>query len=141
MSTPARSAWPGRGSVTGFVPFPCGSPSGGQGLIPHVQFLWSTVPNDERERRPERPAVPQPGEHLDLVLLDLLARRAPVALLAALQVGVDRLPVELEAGGQAGQDRDERGPVRLPCGGKAERHCARDYGPPRPRRASPPPAP
>src|SRR5579864_1426979 len=39
--TPARSAWPGRGSVTGFVPFPCGSPSGGHGAIPHVQFLWS----------------------------------------------------------------------------------------------------
>ncbi|HEY6030833.1 MAG TPA: chorismate synthase [Gaiellaceae bacterium] len=39
--TPARSAWPGRGSVTGFVPFPCGPPSGGHGFIPHVQFLWS----------------------------------------------------------------------------------------------------
>ena len=32
--TPARSAWPGRGSVTGFVPFPSGSPSGGQGSSP-----------------------------------------------------------------------------------------------------------
>ena len=41
--TPARSAWPGRGSVTAFVPFPSGSPSGGHGLIPHVQFLWSRL--------------------------------------------------------------------------------------------------
>ncbi len=24
-------------------PFPCGSPSGGHGLIPHVQFLWSLL--------------------------------------------------------------------------------------------------
>jgi len=42
LSTPARSACPGRGSVTGFVPLPAGSPSGGHGDIPHVQFLWST---------------------------------------------------------------------------------------------------
>src|SRR5919201_879498 len=41
--TPARSAWPGRGRVTGFVPFPDGSPSGGQGLIPHSQFAWSRL--------------------------------------------------------------------------------------------------
>ena len=38
FSAPARSAWPGRGSVTGFVPFPDGSPSGGHGLIPHSQL-------------------------------------------------------------------------------------------------------
>ena len=43
LSTPARSAWPGRGSVTVFVPLPCGSPSGGHGLMPHVQFLWSLL--------------------------------------------------------------------------------------------------
>ncbi len=36
--TPARSAWPGRGSVTGSLPFPDASPSGGHGLIPHSQF-------------------------------------------------------------------------------------------------------
>ena len=71
-------------------PCPDGSPSGGHGAIPHVQFLWSTVPHDERERRAERAAVAEAGEHLDAVLLDLLARRAAVALLPALQVGVDR---------------------------------------------------
>ena len=41
--TPARSACPGRGSVTASLPFPVGSPSGGHGLIPHVQFLWSRL--------------------------------------------------------------------------------------------------
>ena len=35
---PARSAWPGRGVVTGVVPFPDGSPSGGHGLMPQAQF-------------------------------------------------------------------------------------------------------
>ena len=38
FSAPARSAWPGLGSVTGFDPFPEASPSGGHGLIPHSQF-------------------------------------------------------------------------------------------------------
>jgi hypothetical protein len=33
----------GRGSVTGFVPLPSGSPSGGHGLIPHSQFAWSRL--------------------------------------------------------------------------------------------------
>jgi hypothetical protein len=41
LRTPARSAWPGLGNVTRFVPFPDGSPSGGHGAIPHVQFSWS----------------------------------------------------------------------------------------------------
>jgi hypothetical protein len=39
LRTPARSACPGRGSVTGFAPLPSGSPSGGHGLIPHSQFV------------------------------------------------------------------------------------------------------
>ena len=32
------------------------------------------VADEERQRRSERPAVPEAGEHLDLVLLELLAR-------------------------------------------------------------------
>ena len=83
------------------------------------------VADDERERRAERPAVAQAGEHLDAVLLDLLPRRAAVALLAALEVGVDRVAVELEPGREAGEDRDERGPVRLPGGGETKRHGLR----------------
>ena len=45
--------------------------------------------------------MPKAGEHLDPVLLELLARAAPVALLAAAQVGVDRVALEDEARGQA----------------------------------------
>ncbi len=88
------------------------------------------VSNDERERRPERAALAEAGEHLDLVRLDLLPGRAAVALLAATQVGVDRFLVEDEARGQAGQDRDERGAVRLPCRCQLEIHS----GKPRARR-------
>ena len=41
-----------------------------------------SVAHDERERRAERPSVAETGEHLDLVLLDLLARAPAVALLS-----------------------------------------------------------
>ena len=108
LSVPARSACPGAGSVTGVVPFPVGSPSGGHGLIPHAQFSWSRLRIDERERRPERHAVTQAGEHLDLVLLELLPRAAPVALSAPPEVVVDRVAVESQPGRKPGQDRDER---------------------------------
>src|SRR5207253_1257191 len=75
--------------------------------------LVVAVADDERERRAERSPVPEPGEHLDLIGLDLLPRAAPVALLAPPQIGVDRVLLEQEPGGEAGDDRDEGGPVRL----------------------------
>ena len=82
------------------------------------------VADDERERCAERAAVPEAGEHLDLVLLELLARAAAVALLAPVEVGVDRSPVEREPRRQPGQDRDERRAVRLAGGGErgSQRH-------------------
>ena len=74
------------------------------------------VRDDERERRAERDAVPQAGEHLDLVGLELLPRAPAVPLLAPAQVGVDRLLLEPQPGGQPGEDGDERGAVRFACG-------------------------
>ena len=124
LRTPARSAWPGRGSVTGFVPLPCGSPSGSHGLIPHVQFLWSRLRTTRVERRAERHCLAEAGEHLDGVGLELLARAAAVAELAPPQVGVDRGAVEPQAGGQAGEHGHECGTVRLSCGDEAECHAA-----------------
>ena len=64
----------------------------------------------------------QAGEHLDRVLLELLARAAAVALLAPREVGVDRLAVEHEPRGQAAEDRHERGPVRLAGRRERQRH-------------------
>ena len=95
---------------------------GRPGAHPPRPVLVVAVADDERQRRPERPPVPQAGEHLDAVLLDLLARAAPVALLPPREVGVDRVAVELEPGGQPGHDRDERGPVRLAGGFQSEAH-------------------
>ena len=123
--TPARSACPGRGSVTGFVPFPSRLALGRPRAHPPRPVLVVAVADDERERRAERAAVAEAREHLDLVGLDLLARRAAVALLAAAQVGVDRRPVEDEARRQARDDRDERRPVRLSRRCELERHARR----------------
>ena len=85
---------------------------------PPRPVLVVAVPDDERERRPEGAAVAQTGEHVDPVLLDLLPRRAAVALLPPLEVAVDRVAVEHEPGRQAGEDRDEPRAVRLARSGK-----------------------
>ena len=79
------------------MPFPCGSPSGSHGLIPHVQFLWSRLRTTSVSGVPSVMRLAQPGEHLDRVGLELLARAAAVAELAPPQVGVDRGAVEAEA--------------------------------------------
>ena len=83
------------------------------------------VAHDERERGAERAAVAETGEHLDLVRLDLLPRAPPVSLLAAAEVGVDRVLVEDQTGRKPGQDRDERGAVRLACRDESEGHGER----------------
>ena len=82
------------------------------------------IPDDERQRRPERQAMPKAGQHLHLVRLELLPRAAPVALLTPPQVGVDGVLLQAQARGHAGHDRRERGPVRLPCRDDVERHGA-----------------
>jgi hypothetical protein len=63
------------------------------------------VAHDQGERRPERAPVAKTGEYLDLVLLELLARAAAVALLPPREVGVDRRALEHEPGRQPGHDR------------------------------------
>src|SRR5581483_8116021 len=80
------------------------------------------VAHEERERRSERGAVTEPGEHLHFVGLDLLARRAAVALLPSTEIVVDRALREREPCGEAGDDRDGRRSVRLAGGDGAERH-------------------
>jgi hypothetical protein len=66
--------------------------------------------------------VAEPSEHLDAVLLQLLARAAPVALLAPREIRVDPIPLEDEARRQAGENRNERRAVRLPGGRELEGH-------------------
>ena len=87
------------------------------------------VRDDERERRPERDAVPQASEHLDLVLLELLARAPAVALAPAPEVLGDRVSIESKPGRQPGDDGDERRAVRLARGRELERHGSNPTAP------------
>ena len=81
------------------------------------------VVDDERERRPERAPVPEAGEHLDPVLLELLAGAPAVALLAPREIRVDRVAVEDEPGGQPAEDPDESRAVRLSRGRELQGHA------------------
>src|SRR5439155_8421452 len=63
-------------------------------------------------------------EHLHLVLLDLLTGTAAVALLAAVEVRVDRGLVQHKACRQAGENRDESRPVRFAGGYEVQCHQA-----------------
>ena len=111
-------------------PCPRGSPSGGHGLIPHVQFLWSLLRTTSASGVPSVRPCRSPASTSTWSGLDLLPRRAAVALLPPLEVGVDRVAVEQEPGGQAGDDRDERRPVRFAGGGERQRHADKPKPPP-----------
>ena len=65
------------------------------------------------------------GADLDRVALDLHAAAAPVAELAPGHVAVQRLAVQLEAGGQALDDRDQPRAVRLARCREAKFHAPR----------------
>ena len=80
------------------------------------------VGDQDRDRAAERSPVAHAGADLDRVALDLHPPAAPVAELAARHLAVEALAVELEAGGQALDDRDQPGAVRLAGGCEAERH-------------------
>jgi hypothetical protein len=60
------------------------------------------VADDESERRAERPAMTEPGQNLDPVLLDLLPRASSIPLLAPREIAVDQAPIEDEPRRQPG---------------------------------------
>src|SRR3954470_1164301 len=74
----------------------------------------------EGDRPAERTSVADPGGDLRAVALDLHAPAAAVAELAARHVAVDRLAIELEAGGQPLDDAGQAGAVRLAGGDELE---------------------
>src|SRR5689334_15089448 len=120
LSAPGRSAWPGQGDRPQALArrLALARPRAHAPL----PVLVVAVADDECERRAQRPPVPEAGQDLDRVLLELLAWAATVALLAAHEVGIDRVPVEHEPGWQAAEDPHERRPVRLACRDQVEAH-------------------
>ncbi len=86
--------------------------------------LVVAVRDEECERRTEGLPVTKAREHLDLVGLDLLTRTAAVPLLAAGEIALHRVPVELESCREPRHDGHECRPVRLARGRKLQRHPA-----------------
>jgi hypothetical protein len=54
---------------------------------------------EKGQRRAQGASLAKPGENLDLVALELLTRRAPIALLASPEVFVDAGSIKLKARG------------------------------------------
>ena len=96
----------------------------GPGAHPPLPVLVVAVPHDEGKRRSKRAPMTKAGQHLDLVALDLLTRTAAVALLPAVEVCVDEVPIEHQPCGKTGKDRDERRAVRFACCCELQRHHA-----------------
>ena len=111
LSAPARSACPGRGSVTARRALARRLALGRPGAHPPRPVRVVAVADDERERRAERRAVAKAGEHLDLVLLHLLARAPAVALAAAGEIALDRGPGRAR-GPREGRSGSPRAQVR-----------------------------
>ena len=126
--TPERSAWPGRGSCTLRLRRAATSASSSSRDRPRAHggapVGVVAVAHDQRQRPAEREAVAHAAEDLDVVLLDALPRAAAVAGLTPRQIGADRVVVEREPRGQAGDDRGDPGTVRLAGGDVAQLHGA-----------------
>ena len=110
---PPRSAWPGRGRCD-LVDLGLDRPR----VHPLLPVRVIAVRDQERDRAAERAPVTDARAHLDRVALDLHPPAAAVTELAARQLAVDPLAVELEPRGQPLDDGDEPGPVRLAGGCK-----------------------
>ena len=80
------------------------------------------VLDEERDRAAQRAAVADAAERPHVVLLELLARAAAVARLAAGEVAADQLVVELDARGHAADDDRQARSVRLAGGDVGELH-------------------
>jgi len=79
-----------------------------------------TIANQKRDRRTGRDAVTHSREHLGAIAFDLHATAASVAALATAELQVQRVDIELEAGGHAVNGDDQRLAVRLARGQKSK---------------------
>ncbi len=96
------------------------------GVHPLLPVGVVAVGDEDGDRAAEGATVAHAGADLDRVGLDLHPAAAAVAELATRHVAVERLAVQVEAGGHALDDRDQPGAVRLACRGETKAaHTAR----------------
>ncbi len=94
---------------------------GGHHVLP---VLPIAVPHEHRDGGAQRLAGTHPGEPLDLVGFDFHAGTAPVAAHPPLQLGVDALGGQGQAGGDPFEDRHQPASVRLARRREPEHHRA-----------------
>ena len=121
LSAPARSAWPGRGRVTGGA-VGAGGALGHRRLDVHrlLPVHPVAVANQQRDRSAGGAAAAHAGEDLGAVALDLHPAAAAVAALPPLQLCVERVDVDREARRHAVHGHDERLAVGLASGEKSQ---------------------
>ena len=93
-----------------------------RGIHDFLPVFPVAIGDEHRDRRAERFAGAHAGEKLDVVLLDLHAAAAAVALLAADELLVDVSGEQWQAGGAALEQRDEGFAVGFSGGREANGH-------------------
>ena len=129
---PTRSAWPGRGRVSGrFRATSFSALTSSAAASTDVDRVGAHhrlplgplgVTDPDRQRRPEREPVPQAAEELDVVLLEGHPRAPPEPQPSTRQRGRNVAGGHLDPGGQALDHRDERRAVGL-TGGQPTQHA------------------
>ncbi len=126
FATPARSAWPGRGRVTGarFAPARVRRDLRRRVHRP-LPVRPVAVLDHHRDRAAHRLAGAHAREDLRAIGLDLHPPSAAVAALPAAKLRRDRVDVHGKPGGNAFEDDDERAAVRF-AGGEKSHHLCRN---------------
>ena len=126
LTTPARSAWPGRGRVTderSGPPTPAAiSGSSGSTCIVRRQFSQSLFGIISATGAPVVRPWRMPRDRLGPIGFDRHAAAAAVAALAAPQLGGDRFEIDRQTRRKAFENHHERLAVRLACCEKTQ-HC------------------
>ena len=136
---PARSAWPGRGRVSGVLRGLLGRIGGSTGSAAHDlgHFGHSVLPIRSAIGLPSVCPWRTPPRS-QLVCFELHARATAIAKLASGEVGLDRGARDGDAGRQALHDGDEFGAVRFAGREHAEHSSSLPRSPRASRRARPP---
>ena len=114
FATPARSAWPGRGRVTGarFAPFASGSGCGPVNIV-CCQFTQSRFSISIAIGPPMRLAGAHAGEDVGPIRLDRHPPATAVAPLSTPEFTGNAVEVDAKPGGNAFENDDEGAAVRF----------------------------
>ena len=81
-----------------------------------------SILDDQADGTTDRATVSHATENRGLIRFDRLARRTSIAGLATSQIALQAVTVDVDARGQATEDRNDAGTMRLARGDEGERH-------------------